>query len=142
MKPIIQTKLSTLEINGNCLAASVASLLNLNITDVPAFEDYFDRLDGDSAWHFPFMEFLESQGYEFVGAGHVDEINIYSPTDTDGHFIVSGISPRQLADGKTTTHAVIYKNGKMVHDPHPSGDGITRPLHIYKIELLTRKAGA
>ncbi|MCK4824620.1 hypothetical protein KA005_53200 [bacterium] len=141
MKAIKQTKLSTLKTNGNCLAASVASLLNLDITDVPAFEDYFDRPDGDSAWHFPFMEFLESQGFEFVGAGHVDEINTYSPLDMDGYFIVSGISPRQLDDGKTTIHAVVYKNGEIAHDPHPSDDGITEPLHIYKIEKSTRKAG-
>lgn len=33
-------------------------------------------------------------------------------------YIVSGLSPRDV------THVVIYMNGQMIHDPHPSGSGV------------------
>lgn len=37
----------------------------------------------------------------------------------DRPYLVSGMSPRNIG------HVVVYMNGIMIHDPHPSGAGLT-----------------
>ena len=109
MKPVPQTKLhNPPEQNGNCLAAALASLLELDISEVPEFED----MEGDS-WWFKLIDWLHSIGFHLV----VWDQEIHYP----GFYIVGGTSPRG-----DFLHSVIYENGKLVHDPHPSGDGLVK----------------
>lgn len=85
----------------------------------------FDR---DRLWDLARNMWLLSMGYteEFI-ADH-DKWIFENP---DRPYIASGISPRNVG------HVVIYKNGKMIHDPHPSNAGLIKInyfLYLRKIE--------
>lgn len=113
MKPIMQTQFSP---NGNCLSAVVASLLDMPIEDVPNFTDSIDTFWQD------FEKFIQSKGYQYLGTKRIDE----RCKTIDGFYIVLGTSPRGIS------HSVIYKNGELVHDPHPQGGGV-KPMMILEI---------
>ena len=137
MIPVAQTKLTSTDgtARGNCMAACVASLLEVPISSVPAWED----MGSDGSWGDSFMSFLEQHGYEYHGllipdAQLLDDWWSYileRSAGIDGCFIIGGKSPRTHV---TRGHAVIYKDGKLAHDPHPSGAGITEIEEIYIIE--------
>lgn len=91
------------------MAACYASLLDLPLWMVPPFEDMFARAewrDRVDAWLLRMfgLELRRTDGHQ------VDQLPEY--------YIGSGLSPRGVR------HSVIYRAGDLVHDPHPSGDGI------------------
>lgn len=102
-----QTRLHTDEQHGNCFATCLATLLGYNgIEDVPQWEtgedwgDYYQR----------YMSFLTKKGFTILrmeGHPHIQ-----------GFYIASGFTARG------TKHACIYHNGHLLHDPHPSGEGL------------------
>lgn len=109
MKPVMQTKFG--DPDGNCFASCLASLLELPLESVPDFQE--------KDWWGAFKRWLKKRG--------LAPINLYGgkgyilPRDT--LCIAGGKGPRGLE------HSVIWKTGghgvaKMVHDPHPSGEGL------------------
>jgi hypothetical protein len=109
--------------NGNCFAACLASLLDLPLWMVPPFEEMFGR--GAGQWQWRAEEWLERLfRLDLVTTGgHVaDRLPEY--------YIANGPSPRGVK------HSVIYQGGAIVHDPHPSGAGITEVEFTYHLELL------
>jgi len=108
----IQTKLHSNEVIGNCWPTAIACILECRIDQVPNFEELF-RVP-DMPWFWVLEEWLKYKGYKYVGGGEREDY-----IDFDGYYFVTGKSPRG-----DFNHIVIYKDGKMVHDPHPSGDGI------------------
>lgn len=131
MKPIHQTKIINKEgtITGNCFRACLASILEINIDSIPEFENM-----KAGEWHQPFMNFLNENGYEFEGTGHIHRLEMLKTYEgVDGYIIVNGISPRKWVK---RGHSVVYKDGILVHDPHPSGDGL---LEIKDFYLIKRK---
>ena len=114
MIPVDQTLFWTEEeSHGNCMQAAVASLLELPLIEVPDFwiSNHF--------WKAVY-EFFNARKMIFKGMARKD-----IPNDT--YYIVIGDSPRGA-----TKHAVVYINGQMVHDPHPSRAGILTE-EIFKI---------
>lgn len=114
MTPVMQTKLYSADgiHNGNCWAAALASLLDLPLWMVPPWEDMFGR--GGGVYMDRTEEWLSKiLGLQLVmlGGHQVDKLAGKS-------YIASGRSLRGVL------HAVIYHDGKLVHDPHPSGSGI------------------
>lgn len=108
MKKVMQTKFAGDKAGGNCLQAATASLLELPLEDVPHFiEQCRDRYF--TCW----WNWVCSQGYEI-------EV-LYEPKDLkkDEYYIAIGPTERG------TNHACIFQNGVLVHDPHPSGAGLT-----------------
>jgi hypothetical protein len=104
--PVTQTR--TGEPDGNCFAASLASVFE---TAIPEFDlpgtDYWANVD----------RWLARRGYRYV------QRPITDPAPRGWHLI-EGLSPR---GGQ---HAVVGYNGRMVHDPHPqdgTGRGLVRP---------------
>lgn len=136
MKPVDQTIFSSEDgsVNGNCFPSCLASLLELPIDQIPAFQDM-----SDSIWFEPFCKFLAKHGYEFVDMfyfpmnGNWADLIKQSP-GIDGFFMVGGTSPRSYV---TAGHAVIYKDGNLVHDPHFSKAGLTKINYAYMIERKT-----
>lgn len=132
MKPITQTKVSSEDgsVSGNCFRACIASILEIDIDSIPAFED----MKGGE-WHMPFFKFLSENGYEFHGTGRFDNEfhdELFKTYEgVDGYIIVNGTSPRKWV---TRGHSVVYKNGVMVHDPHPSREGLVDLRDYYMIE--------
>lgn len=114
MKPVIQTKLKTTTQNGNCMAACYASIFELPIDAVPAYENLFVS-NGPQPWVPWLRRFLK--GWDLMQLDCDDHFQL------DAYYIAGGLSPRATAEN-TFEHAVIYRCGKLVHDPHPSGDGI------------------
>lgn len=106
---------------GNCLAACVATALDLPIDKVPHFVEMGMALGDASdpkseapgaAWHAMLLGFYASRGLWPV---HLD-----APNHADRHetVFVTGPSPRGVS------HVVLYREGRLWHDPHPSGDGV------------------
>ena len=114
MKPVHQTQFAAPaegepgdpKTTGNCTAACIASMLELNLADVPNFAV---RPEGE--WWPWMLQWLTDRGwYAIAFPGHFPY---------PGYYLVSGNSPR--GDFK---HLVVYCAGELVHDPHPSGAGI------------------
>lgn len=94
-------------LHGNCQQAATASLLGLRIDEVPNFMAFKDTEKG--FWG-SFFEFAKSRGFavlEFGGDRHFE-----------CYHLASGPSVRGVS------HAVVYRAGKLVWDPHPSRAGI------------------
>lgn len=105
-KFVFQTKFGK---EGNCFAACLASLFGVSIDEIP---DFFSK--GDEFWWDNVRAFLKERGYGVFTIGYSEDWM----KEQCGCFIVAGKSPREL------THAVIYNEGKMIHDPHPDGGGV------------------
>jgi hypothetical protein len=135
MIPIIQTKVVVKNskdeevVRGNCYAAVIASMLELPITEVPNVEVFF-HIPNSSYWQEVMLTFLNSKGWDLcsddrfkvfhdkefgVNKGKRDE---YLNECRNKFYFVSGKSARGVH------HICIYLNGKLVHDPHPSGEGL------------------
>lgn len=136
MIPITQTKVviknSKNEViqRGNCFAAVVASILEVPITEVPNVEVFYHMDDG---YHSEVMlRFLLSKGWELCSDDRFECFhnemlyerygeNKYHKLRKelkDKYYLVSGKSPRGVS------HICIYKNGELVHDPHPTREGL------------------
>lgn len=129
MKPTKQTKLWQADgaHAGNCLAACLASLLEIPLWMVPPFDEMF----GSFATNQRVNDWL-------------DQFANLEIVQTDGHqikllpefYIASGESPRGVL------HAVIYSGGVMVHDPHPSDAGIVRVEYTRHLQKIITDAGS
>lgn len=110
MIPVMQTKPT------NCLEACIASLLEVRIEDIPDLEAYTD-----GPWMKKLNEWLEIN-YQVVYM----EVQILSKEvskffqDKDFFHIIIG---KTLRSSKIR-HAIIARQGKMLHDPYPGGLGV------------------
>jgi hypothetical protein len=106
MNKVFQTKFNNPATGetGNCFAACLATLLQISISEIP--DDLYPSQR--------ILDLIYSKGYRFISVYDEDDV----PKDT--FYIACGISPRN----RNIKHAVIYQNGKLVHDPHPDSSGI------------------
>ncbi|WP_151778484.1 hypothetical protein [Acinetobacter brisouii] len=126
MKKVMQTITG---LGGNCEGATIATLLGLNLEDVPSFWDSITpnnptHNDAD-IYQKNVKSFLAKYGFTILNLG-VDS----NPSEQDKKWVVdiskalgvkhlvAGISPRGHM------HSVIYENGELWHDPHPDGGGV------------------
>jgi len=112
--PLTQTR--TGEPDGNCFATALASILECAVPefDGPRRYNFGSRDKGVDDYWANVDGWLRSKGLEY----HQEPITNPPPS---GWHTVEGISPRG------GLHAVVGKNGKMIHDPHPQ-DGTGRFL--------------
>jgi hypothetical protein len=115
MKPVNQSIFHDPSNNsfGDCYRACIASILELNIEDVPHFmleHDWRKRIRN-------ILLFLKKYNYTLYS---VDGLTDYTLEGENEYFIVSGNSPRN----KNNKHAVVGYKGKIVHDPHPDKTNI------------------
>ena len=127
MKKVMQTKLG---LDGNCEGATLATLLGLELSEIPDFWDGIDikTTDADESgdiYQENLNSFLKQHGYKMLNLGVTRD-----PTQRDINWVievskhlgvkhlVAGISPRGYM------HSVIYENGELWHDPHPEGGGV------------------
>jgi len=115
VKPIDQTKLHKPgKQKGNCMNAAFASLMEIQIEDIPKFED----MPG-SSWYIALTNWLYGCGFELLRWDY----EIY----LGGYFIANGPSPRGFE------HSVVYKGTEMVHDPHPSRGGLEKVTSVWAL---------
>lgn len=122
MKPVRQNVLYSDDgiQNGNCLAACFASLLEIPLWMVPPFDQMFGRGD----WNIRIDQWLEVLGYEreWLDGHQVDLLPEF--------YIATGKSLRGVR------HAVVYRCGKLAHDPHYSDAGVIEvdaTYHLVKV---------
>lgn len=107
MKPVDQTMFGSL--SGNCYPACLASILEIELGDVPNFcaQNWLARTE----------EWLRTEhDCTLLGFRPKGEGAFYCVPAM--YHIIAGKSSRGL------DHAVVGFQGKMVHDPHPSHDGL------------------
>ncbi len=119
MKPAHQTKLHDPDngVNGNCLAACLASLLEIPLDIIPKFEDMMVKNSED--WFEAFTDWLDRLGFTIL--------TWESDTWLPGYYLASGMSERG------NNHIVIYKGGELAHDPHPSRTGIKKINQVWAL---------
>ena len=105
MIPVDQTTFG--EDNGNCYSACIASILELDIKDVPTFCKHSD-------WMHKANRFVLDHGFALIMFSPV----IDEAKDIPAYSVVGGKTKRGCM------HAVVYLDGEMVHDPHPDKAGI------------------
>ena len=110
MKKVLQTDLTPE--GGNCFSACIASVLEIGINEVP-------NVAKDFAWFQIMDEFVNKYGYGLYLMER-KEIPVSDIWCKHAYIIANGQSPRH----ENRTHSVVYKNGKMVHDPHPDNIGL------------------
>ena len=109
---ITQTKFHrqpTEDCRGTCQQAATASLLGLQLEDVPNF------MEQESFWG-SFGDFLKSYGLVYRDVS-VDEAEAHR---YPFYYLAYGPSPRGVS------HAVVYREGRLEWDPHPSRAGLVR----------------
>lgn len=129
-KTVVKNSKGETIVHGNCLQTVVACILEIPITEVPNVEVFY-RFNDSMYWSEVLHTFLELYGYEMMTDERYkcyhpellkewerSDYDEYSGRLTDSYYLISGESPRGVR------HITIWMNGIMIHDPHPSGDGI------------------
>lgn len=100
---------------GSCFATAIACVLDLDLEAVPNFV-----LFGDGTWATIFAVWCMDQHVHGRRAYKAEELPSGLPV------IAEGPGPRFDPEGKRIHHAVVWLDGAMAHDPHPSGAGILK----------------
>lgn len=119
MKPIDQTKTLDAGERGNCLAACLASIFELEISQVPALEEL-----PPGQWKIGLDQWASSLGKKIVKKAPDDFV-------TGEHYIAVGLSD------KGNRHATVWLNGSIVHDPHEARKGLVSLEYIFTAEPLS-----
>lgn len=128
MKPVKQTKFG---MEGNCFAACLASILEMNLEDLPDLmpHDKITNVEQEkilNKWLEPFGLF-----YKEIRC-HESMLSEYFPGI---YHTIIGSSPR-LDHNKDLSHVVVGLEGKMVHDPHPDNKA---PLGLLSYGIFIAK---
>ena len=125
MNKLIQTRLhngTKPEQMGNCFPTVIACLMGKkSAEDVIQIQEYYKGVEDeeDNNWVDVLTKWLNEKGYQWYSlTGHLYD---------NSYYLVTGKTERG------TVHVCIYKNGKLYHDPHPSGKGLTKILNFEKI---------
>jgi len=121
MKKIYQSKFGN---EGNCFAACIASILEIELDSLPFladfndnWKDYLNALNTNLKSRFNlFIEYTTHENWE----------SIFEDSFKDSYYIVSGES-----DQEGLEHAVIFKNGTLQHNPNPNGVEMIRATTYY-----------
>lgn len=113
MKPTPQTKFGTKVGNadtGNCFAATIASILEVDLETVPNFCEHED-------WRERTNKYLADFGLFYIDLqiGEQDPSEIFHYA---GYHVISGVGPRGCR------HSVVGFKGITIFDPHPSLEGL------------------
>lgn len=133
MKPVDQTKFGFG--SGNCEAACIASILEIPLEDIPDFHGN-DPTDAEAYWQ-NVRKWCEDKPFTIIPIKFSDG---HDPKEflKDCWVIASGPSPRGTEEWHR--HAVVWKNGKIVHDPHPSRAGLKK-IDVYDMFVIKDPKG-
>jgi hypothetical protein len=107
---------------GNCMITCYANALGLNPDDCPPFEKFFDVKYPDTSFYQEcLILWFNRLGYE-LKTSLSDPLPILNE-----HTFYFAVGP----SARGVNHMVVYQNGKIFHDPHPSNDGLEL-IHYYE----------
>lgn len=110
--------------NGDCYSACIASILETYLEDIPNF-----HLPEGSNFGNNVHDWCKTQLFVLVDIKHIEE-NILD----DCIIIANGKSPR--ATENWHKHSIVWKAGKMLHDPHLSRKGLDGEPESYSIFVM------
>lgn len=114
MRPVLQDRFGNV---GNCFEACLASILNLELQDVP-------DLGSNDVYERNLARFLETRGLIYVLIDRPNELEKQMMQHMFAarvvYHVIEGTSPRG------GPHACVGKNGLIVHDPHKGGGGLIK----------------
>jgi len=96
---------------GNCFSTAIACILDLPVEEVPHFCLSDDWRGITNVW-------LKDYGLFYLDVGVPADMRAEHIFEFAGYHVISGQGPRGYR------HSVVGRAGKIVHDPHPSGDGL------------------
>ena len=111
---LIQTRVHSETTQGNCWEACIHSLLGDDEIILDLQDSNSDSWDNH--WLIRTTNYLATRGWAVITCE--DQASVYI-TNPDLIHIATGPSPRG-----SFQHAVLYKDGSLWHDPHPSGAGL------------------
>jgi hypothetical protein len=144
MREIEQTKFGK---KSNALEACLASLLNVELKDVPVMravreeeeeeeEDEFDEFDSEEAKAdlAAVNDFLRAKAGVMPLAMSADLVEMLeAPLGQLGHYLLRGAAGEADEEWE---HFVVCRAGVVVHNPHPGKQPIVRPLdYIFFLAL-------
>lgn len=101
---------------GNCVSACVATFLGVPLATVPHFVEYdgatVDGSPGGTGWWWLMVGYMAARGLWPFDLGSVDD------GEPGELLFVAGMSERGVL------HQVLYRDGSLWHDPHPSRAGL------------------
>jgi len=101
---------------GDCMRACVASVFEIPIEKVPNFmEDGFDN------YNSKLQRWCDKMGMRSLDLAFESQ-DIAKDCLENMYVIAVGRSPRGTNDKER--HGVVWKDGKIVHDPHPDKNGL------------------
>lgn len=124
LKKVYQDKFG---LGGNCATAAHATLLGLDLDQVPYYNDgltdsTLSESDKTKIFYDRIQEFLNPMGLQescyHYSQELVDELKTLNSNLLYKYYQVIGKSPRGYM------HVVIYCDGELYHDPHPDGGGV------------------
>jgi hypothetical protein len=118
MIPVTQTDLRVP--GGNCYASCIASILEVSLGAVP---NYIMEED----WLARFSDLVSKYGLRLVMINYNDELDNIIKGVT---VIAGGISFRN------TPHAVVWKDGGCIHDPHPDRSGLVKVEDVTLLVMM------
>ncbi|AXH59532.1 hypothetical protein [Pseudomonas amygdali] len=124
MKPIDQTKNLDDGQRGNCLAACLASILELGLDQVPEFEEL-----PPGEWKVELPKWAASIGVAITRR----QAGEFNPGE---HYVAVGHSPRG------NLHATVALGGEVVHCPAPTKCGIRAINYIFTVTRLSASVEA
>lgn len=125
MIPVDQTMFRPSEGDGagNCLAACIASVLELPLEDVPNFAAL-----SQEEWFTALQTWLRDRGLGIIVWSTAGQMPYLDPDGADA-LLAQGKSPR--GDWRHTV--VVDAAGELLHDPHPSRDGVEGISEVWLI---------
>lgn len=146
LSPVFQTRFGGTDVpweeQGNCHAAVLASIFGVPLSTVPEPA----HPETGQHWSDAHIEWLRERGFgtwwhdltivEPVRLGDEFAIDLTQLDYTPSRYLsMGGDSPRG-----NFGHVVVYdtETGRIVHDPHPSGDGL---LNVEDIQTFFRLGG-
>lgn len=117
---------------GNCYPACIASLLDLDLDDVPHFyqlhrnrDDFLDAV----------LRFLHAHRMTTMRFPYASWMHRYAPQALG---IFSGASPRDSRLLHSVVGQLTMDGWKLIHDPHPDQNGISNPKDVeFLFPLMT-----
>lgn len=120
MKPVMQKVYNSQR--GDCFSACVASILELQLDDVPNFHDFDDKDFSDAL-----DEWFNDRGMVYLEF----DLTIGDATEFISQLdMVYTIGTIRSPRARAIRHAVVCKGGKIIHDPHPNQDGYNCELEL------------
>jgi hypothetical protein len=111
---------------GNCLSACVATYLGRDLRDVPHFIEVGSALYANEvgsgedrvAWWAMLVGFMAAVG--------LAPVQLVSPDDAEPGEVVFAAGPSE----RGVFHQTLYRDGTLLHDPHPSRAGLVEVREV------------